>query len=89
MSRLQTEIAERQRRLHKLLKGEKFTYWQSNENRMSYGVVFKTARDLSDSGHIQINQRKNQTTGVTDYMATGLLTENRKRKAKGQRDDKG
>jgi len=81
MTPTQAEIAERQRRLHRLLKGEKFTYYRSDEPRFKYNKVFETARKLSNMGHVQINQRRNDK-GIMEYMATGLLTENRKVKAR-------
>ena len=85
MTPTQAEIAERQRRqrrLHRLLKGEKFTYYRSDEPRFKYGKVFETARKLSNMGHVQINQRRDHENKRIDYMATGLLTENRKHKAR-------
>jgi len=71
---------EKQRKLHRLLVGSTFTYHNSRDRRKS-PAVFAMARKLADQGHIQIAQKRNEN-GSMDYIATGLLTENRKHKMK-------
>lgn len=61
------------RKLYALGKGKRFIYHNSRSGAKP-SAVFKVARDLSDKGRIQINQRRDGHGGV-DYLATGLWSD--------------
>lgn len=79
MTHPSTEIQEHHRRLYRLLKGQSYTYYNSGQRRI--GEVMVKAMELYDKGMVELKQKKTDD-GTFDYIATGLLTENRMRKVR-------